>query len=126
MMLSRRSVYLALLFSVFVRLNANAVSDPEIDRLLKKLPPPDKLVQADERVIRVNDPALRDPLLKQLEAATNAKQAKRALALSRQLVARYPSSAAANYFAGYFAADQKRYAEASNAFRKALAVQPQF
>jgi tetratricopeptide (TPR) repeat protein len=101
-------------------------TDPEIDRLLKKLPPPEKLVQADERLLRVNDPALRDPLLKQVEAASKAKQSKRALELARQLAARYPSSAAANYYAGYFASEEKRYAEASTAFGRALAIQPRF
>src|SRR4029078_10052867 len=101
-------------------------ADPEIDRLLKKLPAPEKLVQPADRVVRVNDPPLRDPLITQVEAADTAKLSKRALQLARQLAARYPASAAANYYAGYFASGEKRYAEASSLFRRALAIQPQF
>lgn len=121
-----RILFCAALLFALVRLHVSGATDPEIDRLLRKLPPPERLVHADERVLRVNDPALHDPLLKQIEAADKAKQAKRALELARQLAARYPSSAAANYYAGYFAAEQKRYAEASTAFRRALAIQPRF
>src|SRR5437016_704104 len=91
------SVLLAALVLVLVRPNAPAATDPEIDRLLKKLPPPEKLVKADERVVRVNDPALHDPLLKEVEAANKAKQPKRALDLAHQLATKYPSSPAANY-----------------------------
>lgn len=108
-----------------VRPNAKAATDAEIDRLLKKLPPPEKLVKRNEQVVRVTDPAMRDPLVKQIEAATNAGKSKRALELARQLAARYPSSAAANYYAGYFASGEKQLAEASAAFRRALAIQPQ-
>jgi tetratricopeptide (TPR) repeat protein len=104
--------------------NASAATDAEIDRLLKKLPPPEKLVKRNENAVRVNDPALRDPLVKQIEAAARARQSKRALNLARQLATRHPSSAAAHYYAGYFASEEKRYAESSAAFRRALAIQP--
>ena len=90
-----------------VRPDASAATDAEIDRLLKKLPPPEKLVKPNEQVVRVSDPALRDPLVKQIEAAAKARQSKRALELARQLATRYPSSAAANYYAGYFASERK-------------------
>ncbi len=118
-------VVCAAIILCLVRPNAEAATDAEIDRLLKKLPPPEKLVKRNEQVVRVTDPAMRDPLVKQIEAATNAKKSKRALELARQLAARYPSSAAANYYAGYFASDEKQLAEASAAFRRALAIQPQ-
>lgn len=107
------------------RPNAHA-ADSEIDRLLKKLPPPEKLVTLNAHVLRANDPALRDPVVKQIEAAVKAKQSKRALELSRQLAAHYPSSTAAHYYAGYFAKEEKRYPESSAAFRRAVALQPQF
>ena len=116
----------AALLCLLVRLNAHGATDPEIDRLLKMLPPPEKLVHADERILRVNDPALRDPLAKEIEAAAKARQSKHALELARQLAARYPSSAVANYYVGYFASEEKRYAEASIAFGRALAIQPRF
>ena len=110
---------------LLVRPQACAATDPEIDRLLKKLPPPEKLVKVNEHVLRVTDPASRDPLARQIQAASKANQSKRALELSRQLAARYPSSATANYYAGYFAGREKRYAESSAAFRRVLAIQPQ-
>lgn len=113
------------IFLFLVRPNASAATDSEIDRLLKKLPPPEKLVKINEHVLRVADPALRDPLVKQIETASRAKQSRRALELSRQLATRYPSSAAANYYAGYFASEEKRFPESSVAFRRALAIQPQ-
>lgn len=113
-----------LLFSLATP-GASAATDSEIDRLLKKLPPPEKLVKRNEHVMGVTDPALRDPLVKQIDAATKAKQSKRAFELSRQLAARYPSSAAAHYYTGYFASQTKQYAESAAALRRALALQPQ-
>lgn len=121
----RSCVFCVAIFLSLVRPSAYAATDSEIDRLLKKLPPPEKLVKLNEHVLRVSDPALRDPLVKQIEAASKANQSKRALELSRQLATRYPSSAAANYYAGYFASIERRYAESSAAFRRALAIQPQ-
>jgi tetratricopeptide (TPR) repeat protein len=125
MKFSPSCVFCVAIFFCLVRSNAGAATDAEIDRLLKKLPPPEKLVKPNEQVVRVNDPALRDPLVKQIEAATNARKSKHALVLARQLATRYPSSAAANYYAGYFASEEKQLAEASAAFRRALAIQPQ-
>lgn len=113
------------LFLSLVGPYASGATDSEIDRLLKKLPPPEKLVKPNQQVVRVNDPAMRDPLVKQIEAAAKARQSKRSLELARQLAARYPSSAAANYYAGYFASEEKRLPEAAAAFRRALAIQPQ-
>ena len=112
------------LFLSLAKPNASAATDSEIDRLLKKLPPPEKLVRVNENALRPTDPALRDPLVNQINAATKARQSKRALELARQLAARYPSSAAANYYAGYFASEINQNAEASAAFRRAIALQP--
>lgn len=125
MKFSPSCVFCVALFLSLVGPNAYAATDAEIDRLLKKLPPPEKLVEPNQQVVRVNDPALRDPLVKQIEAAAKARQSKRALALARQLATRYPSSAAAHYYAGYFASEEKRLPEAAAAFRRALAIQPQ-
>jgi tetratricopeptide (TPR) repeat protein len=125
MKFSRNGILFAAILSL-VSPNAQAATDSEIDRLLKKLPPPEKLVKRNENVLRVTDPALRDPLVKQIDAASSAKQPKRAFELSRQLATRYPSSAAANYYAGYYASELNQYAESSAAFRRALAIQPKF
>jgi len=122
MMFPRCCFFCVVLLLSLVRPHAHAAADSEIDRLLKKLPPPEKLVKLNGHVLRVSDPALRDPLVKQIDAA---KQSNRALELSRQLAARYPSSAAAHYYVGYFASSEKRYPESSAEFRRALAIQPQ-
>ena len=119
-------IIFALVLLGFVRATGRGATDPEIDRLLKKLPPPEKLVHADERIGKTNDPALRDPLAEQIAAALKSEKVKRALELSRQLAARYPSSAAANYLVGECAINQKRYAEASAALQRAIALEPGF
>jgi tetratricopeptide (TPR) repeat protein len=124
MKFSLHCVFVVALFLSLAKPNASAATDSEIDRLLKKLPPPEKLVRVNENALRPTDPALRDPLVNQINAATKARQSKRALELARQLAARYPSSAAANYYAGYFASEINQNAEASAAFRRAIALQP--
>lgn len=125
MKFSRACVVCVALVLCLVRFDADAATDAEIDRLLKKLPPPEKLVKPNQQVVRVNDPAMRDPLIKQIEAAVKARQSKRSHELARQLATRHPSSAAANYYAGYFASEEKKLPEASAAFRRALALQPE-
>jgi tetratricopeptide (TPR) repeat protein len=125
MMFPRSRFFCVILLLCIVRPHAYA-TDSEIDRLLKKLPPPEKLVTLNEHVLRVGDPALRDPVVKQINVAVKARQLNRALELARQLAAHYPSSAAAHYYAGYFASEQKRYPEASVEFGRAVALQPQF
>jgi tetratricopeptide (TPR) repeat protein len=126
MKFARRWGLLLTMLGVLVRLNASGATDPDVERLLKKLPAPDKLVHADERVLRMNDPAIHDPLVKQVVEASKAKQLKRALELSEQLAKRYPSSVLANCFTGYFYLVQHRYGDSAGAFRRALKIQPQF
>src|SRR5215831_14791454 len=96
-----RAFPLTIIF-ILVRLNASGATDPDVERLLKKLPPPEKLIHADERVLRFNDPAIHDPVVKEIVAASKANQGKRALELSQQLAKHYPSSVLANCFTGYF------------------------
>src|SRR5437868_1143546 len=126
MMFLRRCVFLAAILFGIVRITAFGAIDPDIDRLLKKLPPPEKLVHADERVLRVNDPAVHDPLVNQIVAASKADQTKRGLDLSQQLTKHYPSSVLANCFVGYFRLELRQYGQASTAFRQALVLQPEF
>ncbi|HEV3408890.1 MAG TPA: tetratricopeptide repeat protein [Chthoniobacterales bacterium] len=119
-----RAALLALALPLSIA-QANAATDPEIDRLLKKLPPPEKLVKRDPRAMNPSDPALRDPLAAQIDAAVRGGKRKRAAEHARQLAARHPRSAIAHAIHGFWVLDQKRYAEASSAFRRALALQPQ-
>ena len=94
----RRSAY-SIVIIILVTLSgrmANAQEDPSIDRLLKKLPPPEKLVKPSvARAINQPDPALRDPLVPQIAAASQSNNSGRALELARKLSAKHPTSAGA-------------------------------
>jgi tetratricopeptide (TPR) repeat protein len=94
--------------------NGFAAQDPSIDRLLGKLPPPEKFI----------DPAMSDPLVKQMTAAAKAQNYGKALDASRRLAERYPKSLGAQMVHGILASSLNRYSEASNAYRKALKLQP--
>jgi predicted Zn-dependent protease len=98
--------------------NHVAAQDASVDRLIKKLPPPEKVAQTD--------PASRDPLAKKTVDAIKAMNLGNAYQLSKQLVARYPKSVGANSLHGQLALVLKRYPEASDAFHKAVAIQPNF
>lgn len=92
--------------------------DSSIDKLLKKLPPPEKVVQAD--------PASQDPLAKQIVDAINKMNFGNAYAMSRKLATRYPKSVGAHSLHGQLALLMKHYSEASDAFHKAISIQPDF
>jgi tetratricopeptide (TPR) repeat protein len=109
---------LAILSTATFGLHAASAQDPSIDRLLRKLPPPEKLVRVD--------PAQNDPMARQLEKAAKAQNFGQALELSRKLAQRYPKSVGAQAFRGMFAFQLRRYDEAADAFRKVIAIQPKF
>lgn len=94
--------------------SAFAAQDPSIDRLLGKLPPPEKFV----------DPAINDPLAKQMAAAAKAHNFGTAHDASRRLAERYPKSLGAQMVHGMFALSLRRFPEASAAYRKALSIRP--
>ena len=105
--------------SVFAALVANntfAAQDPSIDRLLSKLPAPEKFV----------DPAINDPLAKQMVAEAKAHNFGNALDASRKLAARYPKSLGAQMIHGMLALALHRFPEASAAYHKALSLRPDF
>jgi tetratricopeptide (TPR) repeat protein len=111
------SLSLALLFG---STKAPGAEDSSIDRLLNKLPPPEKLVKP----VTQFDPASSDPLVKDMMAAAKTRNFGRALSLSRRLCEKYPKSAAAHCIHGLFAFSLRRYPESSTAFRAALSAQP--
>jgi tetratricopeptide (TPR) repeat protein len=90
--------------------------DSSIDKLIKKLPPPEKVVQVD--------PASQDPLAKKTIAALKASNYGEAYAWSQKLAARYPKSIAAQSLHGQLALALRHYPQASNAFQKAISLQP--
>ena len=92
--------------------------DASVDQLIKKLPPPEKVVQAD--------PASRDPLAKQIIDAIKRMNFGNAYAMSQKLAARYPKSAGAHSLHGQLALLMRHYSEASYAFHKAISIQPNF
>jgi tetratricopeptide (TPR) repeat protein len=103
-------------FAIVVVTSAFAAPDPSIDRLLGKLPPPEKFV----------DPAIRDPLAKQMTAAAKARNFGAALDASHRLADRYPKSLGAQMIHGMLAQSLGRFSEAAAAYRKALSIRPDF
>lgn len=105
----------------FVLPGAARAQDPSVDQLIKKLPPPEKVAKS---TMQPADPALRDPLAKQVIDSAKAMNFGNALGLSQKLAARYPKSAAAQSIHGQLALALRRFPEASAAFHKALSIQP--
>jgi tetratricopeptide (TPR) repeat protein len=103
-------------FAAAIVTNAFAAQDPSIDRLLGKLPPPEKFI----------DPAIRDPLAKQMAASAKAHNYGTALDASRRLAERYPKSLGAQIIHGIFASLLRRFPEAASAYHKAISIQPDF
>src|ERR1041384_5369720 len=69
-----------------------AQEDAAIDKLIKKLPPPEKLVKPIRRAVQADDPAVNDPLVSQIAQAVNADNLASCLNLSRKLTEKYPHS----------------------------------
>ena len=109
----KTSLLLLAVFAGMMVTHARA-ADPSIDRLLNKLPPPERFV----------DPAMSDPLTKKIEAAAKAKNFGAALGASRQLAKRHPKSLGAQMVHAMIAMSLRRYPEASAAYRKALSIRP--
>src|SRR5581483_3279431 len=93
-----------------------SAQDSSIDKLLKKLPPPEKIVQADA--------ASQDPLARKIVEAIKSSNFGNAYAMSQKLAARYPKSADAQSVHGQLALALKHYPQASNAFQKSISLQP--
>jgi tetratricopeptide (TPR) repeat protein len=91
-------------------------ADPSINRLLNKLPPPEKFV----------DPAQHDPLTKQIATAAKAHNLGAALEAARRLANKYPKSLGAQALHGLAGLAVHRFPEASAAFRKAISIRPDF
>src|SRR5947209_8803556 len=104
------------ILSVAAMIAPAQAQDESVDRLIKKLPPPEKVVQLD--------PASQDPLAKKIMQAVRASNYGNAYAMSEKLAARYPKSASAQAVYGQLALALRRYAQASSAFQKAISLQP--
>ena len=100
--------------------------DPSIDRLLKKLPPPEKLVKPLNQNVLAQLEVLGDPLTIQIGTATAYRNSRQALSLSRRLVERHPRNPWVHCIRGSAASTAAQFAEASAAFGEAVRLQPQF
>ena len=111
-----KSLFVSLIVCAALAATRASAADPSIDRLLNKLPAPEKFV----------DPAQNDPLAKQMLAALKAKNLGTALDASRRLANKYPKSLGAQVVHGLIALGVRQFAEASAAYRKALAIRSGF
>ncbi len=95
-------------------------ADATVDQLLKKLPPPETVARSSMSL----DPALRDPLTKQVVDSLKSMNFGNAYAASQKLAQKYPKSAVAQCLYGRIALAVRRYPEAAAAYRRALNNQP--
>lgn len=101
--------------------------EPSIDNLLKRLPPPEKLVKTPvQRVLQQKDPALGDPLGKKIVFALQQGNLGSAIDFSRQLVQHYPHSPAAHLLLGVLLADSRRFADGVAEVHQAIAIKSDF
>ncbi len=96
-----------------------AADEPSIDRLLNKLPAPEKLVQT-------RDPGGTDPLAKKTLEALQKKNYGQALDYSRRLTRANPTSAVAHGLHGWIAFNLQQIGEASSEFRSAIKSQSNY
>ena len=91
-------------------------ADASIDQLINKLPSPQKFV----------DPAISDPLSKQINSALQAHNYGVALDLSRRLAARYPKSLNSQMLRGLVALLDRDFREAAHAYKAGLSIRADF
>lgn len=111
--------FLAIAAAIFLALAATPDAhgqDSSIDKLIKKLPPPEKVVQADA--------AAQDPLARRIVEAIKDSNFGNAYEMSQKLAARYPKSAEAQSVHGQLALALHHYPQAANAFQKTVSIQP--
>lgn len=123
---SAQAILAFVLFPLFASM-ARA-QEPSIDRLLSKLPPPEKIVKP--QIVRrgeMADPVMRDPLVAQITSALRSRGSiGRAVKFSHDLTAKYPQSAAALCVRGLVAVDAREFGDAATSFRGAIALRPNF
>ncbi len=99
--------------------------DASIDKLLSKLPPPEKIIQPSARkAVEQSDPAFKDGLVTEIVVAVQLRNFQLAMGLSRKLTEKYPGSAGAQALRGAVFYDSGQYKEASAGFRAATTLIP--
>ena len=105
---------------------SRAAQDPDINRLLRKLPPPEKVVTQVAPTKQQADPAAQDPLGQKLIKKLTAGKMADGLNDARKLAARYPASPVAHFLHGVAALARSQNGEAVAALRKSAAAAPQW
>ena len=99
--------------------------DASIDRLLGKLPPPEKIIKPSAQAqAKQQDPALNDPLVVQIFTLAYMGKVSEARLYSRKLSEKYPRSEAPLILWGECAYRLRYYDEAAGVFRRATTVAP--
>ena len=103
---------------------ASNAQEPSIDRLLRKLPQPEKLVGPNMKALPPGDPAANDPLGQRAIMHANRGEYRSATECCRQLEAKYPKSFGTYCVHGLAAWAGLNYRDAAAAFSKAVAINP--
>jgi tetratricopeptide (TPR) repeat protein len=120
---SLAAILLTAVMIASVSRGAAATEDASIDRLLNKLPAPEKVARL--RATQT-DPVVRDPIAQDIGKALSRRNTSSALKLSRRLTERYPKSPLAHCIRGAIASAERKYPEASAAYHRTLDIQPKF
>ena len=99
--------------------------DPNIDRLLRKLPPPEKMVKTELAPgVRTTDPVFQDPVAQSLMKKMATGNTSGALGEARKLASRYPRSGLAQFMHGSIALTANQPQEAAVALRQSVVLEP--
>ncbi len=109
----------SLLAAGFPASTVRAAANPELDRLIAKLPDPAKWKESPLQ--DALDPATHDPDLPRVDAALRKKNIPAALKIMRAVAARYPGHPVIQFTYGRLAVLAKAYPEAERAFRAVAA-----
>lgn len=120
-----RSLTLALL--LFVSTAPLQAREPSIDSLLKKLPPPEKILKNPaQRVLQQEDPAFQSPTGKNLAAAMKRKNYFEAVSASHHLTLLYPNSASVLSVDAALLLVTRQLVPARKDLERAVVLQPKF
>jgi tetratricopeptide (TPR) repeat protein len=121
----RYPAIIPLLLVFLVNFTAQA-QDPSIERLLKKLPPPETLVKPPPVNVLDELEVLGDPLTKRIGTACAYHNWLQARALALRLAQAHPNNPWVHCIRGSIATEVVRFSEASAAFADAVKVRPKF
>ena len=117
--------FLALVF--LVQGSVKAADEPSVDSLLKKLPPPEKLVKSPtDRVLLDAQALVNDRTVQELGKAVTDRNFSRALQIARTLAAQRPDNAVAHCLHGVMAFVMHQYGEAAQACHRAIALRSNY